>query len=261
MTQLINIHSIIDEVSELKDLLKVISECNGNIPSILYKLAQKKASSVAKNISSLSEKQAETNSEPIAKQEPITEVQQQAEEPAPMQDTQELVAAQTDRQIPEPEEPKIEEKEILSVSVRYEPEKPDRTEPAQSAPTNGSTDIRTETRQPEQINLIATQPPVNMAATDNSIGGQNGTRLLDDILKQRIASKDIRKAISLNDRFRFKRDLFGGSDETMCRTIEILNSMNSAEDALNYLEKNFQWNYEDETTNDFITILEKRFSL
>ena len=84
---------------------------------------------------------------------------------------------------------------------------------------------------------------------------------MDDILKQRIASKDIRKAISLNDRFRFKRDLFGGSDEAMCKTIEILNTMHSAEEALNYLEKNFQWNFEDETTNDFITILEKRFSL
>lgn len=256
MAQSINIHSIIDEVSELNDLLKVISECNGNIPSILYKLAQEKASAIAENISSLSGKQPETVLEPSAP-EPAAKTQQPTEELPPVQETQKLIVAQS-VQSPEPEEPKIEENDILSVSIKYEPERIDKTEPTQSVPTNEETDILAEPKQP----IPATaQSPVNTTPTDNCIGGQNGTRLLDDILKQRIASKDIRKAISLNDRFRFKRDLFGGSDEAMCKTIEILNTMHSAEEALNYLEKNFQWNFEDETTNDFITILEKRFSL
>lgn len=260
MAQSINIHSIIDEVSELNDLLKVISECNGNIPSILYKLAQEKASAIAENISSLSGKQPETVVKPSAP-EPAVETQQQTEELPPVQETEELIIAQSVQQTPEPEEPKIEENDILSVSIKYEPERIDKTEPTQSAPTNEETDILAETKQPQQPIPATTQSPVNTTPTDNCIGGQNGTRLLDDILKQRIASKDIRKAISLNDRFRFKRDLFGGSDEAMCKTIEILNTMHSAKEALNYLEKNFQWNFEDETTNDFITILEKRFSL
>ena len=251
MAQSINIHSIIDEVSELNDLLKVISECNGNIPSILYKLAQEKASAIAENISSLSGKQPETIVKPSAP-EPTAEIQQP---------TEELIVAQSVQQTPEPEEPKIEENDILSVSIKYEPERIDKTEPTQSVPTNKETDILAETKQQQQPIPATAQSPVNTTPTDNCIGGQNGTRLLDDILKQRIASKDIRKAISLNDRFRFKRDLFGGSDEAMCKTIEILNTMHSAEEALNYLEKNFQWNFEDETTNDFITILEKRFSL
>ena len=112
MAQSINIHSIIEEVSELNDLLKVISECNGNIPSILYKLAQEKASAIAENISSLSRKQPETIAEPSAPEQAV-ETQQQTEELPPVQETQELIIAQSVQQTPEPEEPKIEENDIL----------------------------------------------------------------------------------------------------------------------------------------------------
>ena len=250
MTQLNNIHRIIEEVSELKDLLKVISECNGNIPSILYKLAQEKAQVIAENISSLTEKRPEPIVESVF-QEIVAEPEPQPEEAE--QEMPEVVAEeQTVQPIPEPVEPEIEENETQQVSVEVQPE------PVEPVITENTV---SPAKQTEEVVSSVEQTSSNATVVDNTIGGQNGARLLDDILKQRIASKDIRKAISLNDRFRFKRDLFGGSDEAMNKTIEILNQMHSAEDALNYIEKNFRWNYEDETTNDFITILEKRFSL
>lgn len=258
MAQFINIQSIINDVSELNDLLQVISQCNGNIPSILYKLAQEKVQTISRNISSLSDKPATIA---VKAQETIEteEINLQTEISGPKQDFSELTAEPVKQeQTSESKTQKVTIQDIQPVSVEQTIEKP-----AQTASTESAIVIK------EEISEIKQEEPANLAvsvssstpATDCCTGGQTGTRLLDDILKQRIASKDIRKAISLNDRFRFKRDLFGGSDETMCKTIEILNQMHSAEDALNYLEKNFQWNYEDETTNDFITILEKRFSL
>lgn len=43
--------------------------------------------------------------------------------------------------------------------------------------------------------------------------------------------KDIRKLMSLNDKFRFKRELFVNSDEVMNNTLEALNEISSFEES------------------------------
>lgn len=257
MEQRTHIEKIINDITELKDLLQVISQCNGNIPSILYKLAQEKAQIITQSISQLSGDQPETAAG-TTEIHPIETAEQHDDVPAPEPNVMEP-AAQPVMQEPAPmeEEPETTDnqptfiEETKEESVWQETVEPDPV-PQEEAPLP-------EKREVKPISTPA--QPVHSTATDNSIGGQTTARLLDDILKQRIASKDIRKAISLNDRFRFRRDLFGGDDETMNKTIDILNQLHSAEEALNYLEQHFQWDYEKETTNDFITILEKRFSL
>lgn len=258
MEQRTHIEKIINDITELKDLLQVISQCNGNIPSILYKLAQEKAQIITQSISQLSGDQPETAAG-TTEIHPIETAEQHDDVPAPEPNTMEP-AAQPIMQKPVPMEEEPETTDNQPIPMKETKEESAWQETVEPAPVSQEEAPLPEKKEVEQVSSPA-QPSVHSTATDNCIGGQTTARLLDDILKQRIASKDIRKAISLNDRFRFRRDLFGGDDETMNKTIDILNQLHSAEEALNYLEQHFQWDYEKETTNDFITILEKRFSL
>lgn len=81
---------------------------------------------------------------------------------------------------------------------------------------------------------------------------------LSDMLEKRNLS-DFRKALSLNDRFRFRRELFGGDDEKMNKAIADLNDISSYEESVTYLNDELKWNVEDEAVADFLKLLEKRF--
>lgn len=85
------------------------------------------------------------------------------------------------------------------------------------------------------------------------------TGFLGDIINKKIFS-DIRTSLSLNDRFRFQKDLFNNDSEWMNSTLGKLNDMNSLIEVMNYLEDNFSWNWEDESVQAFKELLEKRFS-
>ena len=71
--------------------------------------------------------------------------------------------------------------------------------------------------------------------------------------------QDLRKAIGLNDRFRFKHDLFSENDALMWETIDALNAMETLSQANAYLKEHFSWNAEDETVVYFYEMLGRKF--
>lgn len=84
------------------------------------------------------------------------------------------------------------------------------------------------------------------------------TRLLHDVLgKQNLA--DFRKAFSLNDRFRFRRELFHGDETLMNQVIMDLNQTVSLQEAMDYIKKHLSWDFKEEAVADFMKLLEKRY--
>ena len=73
------------------------------------------------------------------------------------------------------------------------------------------------------------------------------------------AVDDIRKAISLGDRFLFQRELFGQNAELMQKTLTELNELSSYEEAIQYIGKHFQWDTESSTYQQFLVTLHRRF--
>lgn len=71
---------------------------------------------------------------------------------------------------------------------------------------------------------------------------------------------DIRKAITLGDRFLFQRELFAGDGEKMNKTIDALNKLDSLDEALQYIGKKFSWDKETPAFGLFYSILLRRFS-
>lgn len=137
---------------------------------------------------------------------------------------------------------KIEQQEIIleeKTVVQPEPEAIPEPEPMPEP----------EVPEPEAVEPEAPQKPVSTE--------KQGV-FLSDLLEKKNLS-DFRKAFSLNDRFRFRRELFGGNEEKMNKAIADLNDLHSYEDSVAYLNNELKWNIEDEAVADFIKLLEKRF--
>ena len=73
-------------------------------------------------------------------------------------------------------------------------------------------------------------------------------------------SAGLRHAISLNDSFRFSRELFGGNTDLMNRVIEQISVMSSYKTAVAFLASKVELNEEKEAVNDFLELLKKYFN-
>ena len=81
------------------------------------------------------------------------------------------------------------------------------------------------------------------------------------ILGERLRSlSDLRQSISLNDSFRFSRELFDGDAEEMKQALEQISQMNSFDEAVVYLTSQINLNEEDEAAADFLLLLKKYFN-
>ena len=120
---------------------------------------------------------------------------------------------------------------------------------------------------PAEVTVVA-EKTVSEPATSLSSTSSHTTTLeqslphsisLNEVIQKKFLA-DFRKAFSLNDRFRFRRELFGGDEGRMNEAISDLNELQSFEESITYLDKQLKWNVEDEAVADFIKLLEKRFS-
>ena len=76
----------------------------------------------------------------------------------------------------------------------------------------------------------------------------------------RAENKDIRVLLSLNDRFRFQRELFDGNALAFNSFLDRLNSMESLADATGFIRSETNRSEEDEITVELYTVLERLFS-
>lgn len=63
------------------------------------------------------------------------------------------------------------------------------------------------------------------------------------------------KAFTLNDRFRFRRELFEGNDSDFSDTLTILSGMDSYAEAADYLYNDMMWDANNASVSDFMAIL------
>ena len=72
--------------------------------------------------------------------------------------------------------------------------------------------------------------------------------------------EDIRKGITMGDRFLFQRELFGNNGELMNKTIDALNKLSSFEEAMAYTQQKFpNWNKESNAYELFTNLLKRRW--
>lgn len=146
--------------------------------------------------------------------------------------------------------------EVVEIQEEPKAEKPKVEEPIKEVIVEQPEIIikEKETVQPEKT--VEPEKPVEVPR--KPVTAEKPGVFLNDLLEKKNLS-DFRKAFSLNDRFRFRRELFGGDEDKMYKAVTDLNEINSYEESIAYLNNELKWNVEDEAVADFIKLLEKRF--
>jgi len=72
--------------------------------------------------------------------------------------------------------------------------------------------------------------------------------------------KSISEAIALNDKIWFTKSLFDGNLNLFNETVEKINNLEYLEKAIDYLDNNFAWNYENSTVRKFFQYVYMRYA-
>lgn len=99
----------------------------------------------------------------------------------------------------------------------------------------------------------------NMQTEDDYTVPQDGDMRVDEMISRREA-RDLNKAFTLNDKFRFCRELFGNDKAEFADTLDLVSAMNSMEEASDYLFNDLKWDAENDDVKDFVAILTNHFN-
>lgn len=103
-------------------------------------------------------------------------------------------------------------------------------------------------------------PVIERPVLSENTGIKTNNATYSESIEKQFLSSDFKKLISLNDKFRFKKDLFNGNSEEMDLELERLNHFETFSDAWNYIYGKYQWSPDNEASGELKLLLEKRFS-
>lgn len=124
------------------------------------------------------------------------------------------------------------------------------------APTPEPTPVQSQTPQ-APANTTPKPTPIPVPKMAPAPLSHADTSLNDAIERTKLT--DLRKAFTLNDRFRFCRELFDRDEARMNDTLSALNEAHSYSESLDLLRARVQWDFDGETATDFLKFIERRF--
>ncbi len=218
------------QVYELEGLLLVVEKHGEETPAVVYQRIAELGDQIAARAAQLQPK-----AEPEAEELPPIPVHVSVPEPAPEPiEEPEAASLPEPTEFPEPEKPLEEEP-----SAEHEQARPLPSEDYDADET-WQHDNGEEFTEVFKVDYV--EPPVRV-----------------DEKLQRSLSKDMRKALSLNDRFRFKRELFAGSDVELNQALDLVNAMQSFDEAQEYFIDDLGWDQDNEDVADFMGLVRRHF--
>jgi hypothetical protein len=152
--------------------------------------------------------------------------------------------------------------------------------PAQSAPQQSNQsnqpNQRVQQSQPVQPAQPITQPPrIKIEVALEPAKKEESTTLLDSFGTKKILYENFEsdsvinqistpvsslpKAIGINDKFRFIKELFGGDSDLYNETIKKLDTMGSLVSAISYIESNFSWDKNSDSVKQLISLIRRKY--
>ena len=193
--------------------------------------------------------EAETEEEPIA--EPVEEpIDEPVEEPA-------VERGSLENFIPEPIEMPVEPpvSDIFDDSHLEPIEEPQPID----VPTPEDKPIFDDTPLDEEDAPLDEEYEDDEEEDDDEVLDDDDEALTLDEALQRSMSRDLRKAFSLNDRFRYRRELFGNSDVEMNDTLNLVETMHSYSEAEEFFYGDLEWDSESPEVKDFMAVIRNHF--
>ncbi len=181
----------------------------------------------------------ETQEDACVVENDVADAGSEEPEPEPEEDVAEVTAEQVaDGEYDNEQEPMVE------LVLDDEPT----AEPDAETPN-----VADETEDVEAEDNIEEETEANEKASDDS-----EPLRLDEKL-QRSRSKDLKSAFSLNDTFRFRRELFGNSAAEMTDALHMVEAMHSFDEAEDYFYGDLGWDRESDDVKEFMAIIKNHF--
>ncbi len=128
----------------------------------------------------------------------------------------------------------------------YEPIVSNENEETAVEPVVEPVDLEIKEQEAVEPELVDETDAATTAITLGEAKGQGASRC---------AGEALLKAFTLNDKFRFRRELFAGDDDDFSSTLVLLAQMPSYEEASDYLFHDLLWDRRDENVQAFMEIL------
>ncbi len=269
---------IIDLLGELRELLLVIDQAGDTAPAILLKLAKEKAEEITRLTRELRQPEFWDG---ILRYDPFTSVKTTTHEDAipsmenPLEKVGEPVSSHiTDENIIPTEKQSEESGEELdtdnNIADTEENEEENDTlypweklngEELSAVQDENDDEYEDSNEFDEDIEDDYEEPDLYEEENTEEIIEEEepATPVTLEEALQRQQAKELRKALSLNDRFRFRRELFGNSDIRMNETLSLIDAMQSYEEAEDYILNDLNWDVENPDVAEFMKIVQKHF--
>lgn len=103
---------------------------------------------------------------------------------------------------------------------------------------------------------LAAEPQMTIA---DKLADQTPELRLDEALLRK-GARNLRKAFTLNDKFRFRRELFGGDDSLFGQTLDDLQDLPDYDEAVAYVRATLGWDMDNPEVQDFMAVVQSHFS-
>ncbi len=242
-----DIRKMIAEAYELEGLLLLADNRGADTPEYVFTAIGEKLDRLQML---LGEREGddgeETQEDACMVENDVADAVSEEPEPEPEEDVAEVTAEQVaDGEYDNEQEPMVEL--VLDDESTAEPTaEPDAETPNVADETE---DVEAE----DNEDNIEEETEANEKASDDS-----EPLRLDEKL-QRSRSKDLKSAFSLNDTFRFRRELFGNSAAEMTDALHMVEAMHSFDEAEDYFYGDLGWDRESDDVKEFMAIIKNHF--
>ena len=248
------------EVLELEGLLMVADSRGDETPDAVFTLIKEKIEQLCEYTSCLPDVAVD---EQVDEQEPVVEHEDEPKYVLEAEPEEEIepeiepeIEAEPEIEVePEPE-PELEEEIVAEPEPEIEPEVEAEPEIEEDPEPEPEEELEAEP-EPEIVPEIEAEPEPEIIKNVDETAPEAIITLDEAFIRNK--AKDLKSAFSLNDTFRFRRELFGNSAADMNDAIDLVNAMNSYEEAEDYFINDLGWDAESDEVGEFMEIIRNHF--
>ena len=243
-----SLETLLKQVLELEGLLLIAEKRGNDVPNLVIDMIKQKAAAIGE-MAGVAASYNKQGIDALPDDEPDDDITVEFvdDEDAPSAD--EPVEAESSAPVAAEPEPVVAPEPSV-VQPEPAPEPTPVSEP-ESTPVDEPEPVEAPTPAPEEVEPEAESEEFEPDPDDQPL-------TLDEAL-HRDMTKDLRQAFSLNDRYRYRRELFGNSDSVMNETLNLIEAMHSFDEAEDYFYNDLQWEHDSPEVADFMVIIKNHF--
>lgn len=243
-----SLETLLKQVLELEGLLLIAEKRGNDVPNLVIDMIKQKAAAIGE-MAGVAASDNKQGIDALPDDEPDDDITVEFVDDEETASADEPVAeAHSAPVAAEPEPVVAPEPSVVQSEPAPEPTPVSEPEPT---PVDEPEPVEAPTLAPEEVEPEAEAEEFEPDPDDQPL-------TLDEAL-QRDMTKDLRQAFSLNDRYRYRRELFGNSDSVMNETLNLIEAMHSFDEAEDYFYNDLQWEHDSPEVADFMVIIKNHF--